>query len=85
MPSRCGPAARASPADWSGASELTVTVDGCVTQTVSTEQDVFQEITVGPFSAPAGQPLALTLKGTAGKCLMLIDDLRVCRADNRTA
>ncbi len=73
---------RFGPSDWSGASELTVTVDGCVTQTMSTYRDVFQDIIVGPFTAPAGQPLALTLQGTAGKCLMLIDDLRVCRADN---
>ena len=73
---------RFSTADWSGASELTVTVDGCVTQTVSTAQDVFQDIIVGPFTAPAGQPLALTLQGAAGKCLMLIDDLSVRRIDN---
>jgi len=50
--------------DYSSASELSVTVDGCVTQTVSTYRDVFQDLTVGPFTAPGDQPLTLSLQGT---------------------
>lgn len=65
--------------DWSAASELTAMIDGCVTQIVTTARDVYETKTIGPFTAPANTPLALRLSGTAGKCVMLVDDLLVTK------
>ncbi len=66
--------------DWSAASELTVMIDGCVTQIITTARDVYETKTIGPFTVPADMPLTLKLSGTANKCLMLVDDLLVSKA-----
>lgn len=73
---------RLTSGDPSAASELTVSVSGCVTQKLSVAHDAFETENVGPFTAPANTPLTLQLSGTAGKCMMLVDDIQVARFDN---
>lgn len=78
--SLCVARTRLAGTDWSAASAVTVSIDGCVTQTLTTASDTFQTKTIGPFDAPADEPLTLQLSGTLGQCMMLVDDIRVKRA-----
>ncbi|GEM_PF-1357892 len=73
---------RLTSSDPSAASELTVSISGCVTQKLSVARDAFEIRTVGPFTAPANTPLTLQLSGTSGKCMMLVDDLQVGKCEN---
>jgi len=68
--------------EWSSASEMTVMIDGCVTQMVTTARDVYETKTIGPFTVPANTPLTLRLSGTHGTCLILVDDILVAKVDS---
>ncbi|MDA3923284.1 MAG: hypothetical protein PF904_01120 [Kiritimatiellae bacterium] len=75
---------RFSHTDPSAASELTVSISGCVTQTIATASDVYDTKIIGPFTVPLSEvnvPQTLQLSGKAEQCIMLIDDLRIARVN----